>query len=550
MQIIEDIDSNASYAKLQQDVNNFFSDFPVTKDHAPFREFRDDNTQELTNVLLQLSGAGGVENAIALAKRDITEKNMNPNLVKLALGIFLTHDPEAQEKNVVPPSLALHKHFKDDQERPLSNPVTPDTFKGVNLLAYYREDYDFNDHHWHWHMVYPYAGIIKDGKPQRVIDRQGELFLYMHSQMIARYNAELLSWDEELLHAWGYNDVPTFGYTPAPGLRNQFGARPPMQGWYVDHSPHLPESEAPPPRKKIKRWKDNLTQSIQEGHFVTKKKDGSRGKLKMTSENACNWVGIVLEAENPPLQEVKPGSGEFIDREFYGSIHNTGHEKFAEIGFDEYTSSTNPMGVMTSNMASPRDPCFWLWHKHIDSFRQLIANKFSHNLDEFKPDGVKIIALKIVPDNPHSETPKGGIATFLEPPKLHLNEVNARLNHEPYKWEITIESISINPPDSLNPQYFTVRLFIAPADLIDNQSSWIEMDKFTHKFSSAKEVITRKDVESSVARKSTKPGQSLPPRCLCGWPQRMMLPIGKLGGAPYMAFAMLTDDQLIPVSTL
>lgn len=542
--IIDDIDSNASNAKLQQDVNHFFSNFPVQKDHTPFREFREDNAQELTSLLFQFAGAGGVEAAIALAKHSITDKHLNPNLVKLALGIFLTHDPEAQKLQVVPPSLKQHKHFVPEKMVPLANPVTGDTLKGVNLLSYFREDYDFNDHHWHWHMVYPFPGIIRDGKQQRVIDRQGELFLYMHSQMIARYNAELLSWDLDLLHAWGYDDVLTFGYTPVPGLRDQFGARPPFQGWYVDHSPHLSDSEAPPSRKTMIKWKHNLIESIHEGFFVTKKEDGSRGQLKMTPENACNWVGIIVEAENHPLQEVSPG--EFIDRELYGSIHNQGHEKFAEIGYHEYTSPENPMGVMTSNIGSPRDPCFWLWHRQIDDFRQMIVNKYSHSLDEFQPSEVKITNLKIIPDNPDTKTPEGGITTFLGPPDLHLNEADAKLNHEPYRWEITIESTDVNPSDESNPKYFTVRLFIAPAELIDDQRSWIEMDKFTHKFASPQDKIKRKDVESSVARKTTKPGEKLFPWCLCGWPQSMMLPVGKPGGVPYVAFAMLTDDKLVP----
>lgn len=41
-------------------------------------------------------------------------------------------------------------------------------------------------HHWHWHLVYPGQG------PDSVVkkDRRGELFYYMHHQLIARYNAE------------------------------------------------------------------------------------------------------------------------------------------------------------------------------------------------------------------------------------------------------------------------------------------------------------------------------------------------------------------------
>lgn len=53
-------------------------------------------------------------------------------------------------------------------------------------LAYFREDIGVNVHHWHWHLVYPTEG------PPSVVrkDRRGELFFYMHHQILARYNAE------------------------------------------------------------------------------------------------------------------------------------------------------------------------------------------------------------------------------------------------------------------------------------------------------------------------------------------------------------------------
>ena len=53
-----------------------------------------------------------------------------------------------------------------------------------NRLAYFREDIGLNLHHWHWHLVYPFEA-------DRLIvakDRRGELFFYMHQQIISRYS--------------------------------------------------------------------------------------------------------------------------------------------------------------------------------------------------------------------------------------------------------------------------------------------------------------------------------------------------------------------------
>ncbi|KAF4526428.1 hypothetical protein B566_EDAN009242 [Ephemera danica] len=51
-----------------------------------------------------------------------------------------------------------------------------------NRLAYFREDLRVNLHHMHWHLVYP-----GEGKKEVVNkDRRGELFYYMHQQIVAR----------------------------------------------------------------------------------------------------------------------------------------------------------------------------------------------------------------------------------------------------------------------------------------------------------------------------------------------------------------------------
>ena len=563
---------------LQDEINHFFSDFPVQSHHEAFREFHVEGREKLSDLLLEFSKADGVEDALKLAKSLITERNMNPNLVKLAFGIFLTHSEDAHRLGVVTPSLLFHNHFRTELPGvPLSNPIAADAMKGVELVSYFREDYDFNDHHYHWHYVYPYAGIVVNGQHERVIDRQGELFLYMHSQMLARYDAELLSWDLDITHSWGYDDVLTFGYTPPPGLRDTYSPRPPFQGWYEDHNPNFPDNKAPPPKKDLIMWRNNIFRAIESGYFVTVKEDGSAGKFRLTADNAHNWVGIVVEGEITALQEV--AKGEKIDPDRYGSqlggLHNNGHDKFAAIG----APSVSDMGVMSTNVGSPRDPCFWLWHRHIDEFRHNVTRKYSHNITEFEPEA-KLLNVKIVPRDPKSTTAPGGITTMLISPmlltfsvkvgdhdketitslsnlpdvlkkldkpevtRIDLNECNAKLDHEPYQWEVTVKSIRIPSPTKDNPQTFTVRLFIIPTPLIQDQREWIEMDKFTHTLTQDQETITRLDTMSSVARKSVRPGSKQSPWCLCGWPQSMMLPIGKPEGAEFTAFAMLTDDKL------
>lgn len=54
-------------------------------------------------------------------------------------------------------------------------------------MAYFREDIGINTHHWHWHLVFPLFG---PDPSFFVKDRRGELFYYMHQQVLCRYNAD------------------------------------------------------------------------------------------------------------------------------------------------------------------------------------------------------------------------------------------------------------------------------------------------------------------------------------------------------------------------
>ena len=54
------------------------------------------------------------------------------------------------------------------------------------MIDWFREDPLSNEHHEHWHWVYPRRP--QNGVPVR--ERHGELFYYMHEQMLARYDVE------------------------------------------------------------------------------------------------------------------------------------------------------------------------------------------------------------------------------------------------------------------------------------------------------------------------------------------------------------------------
>jgi hypothetical protein len=483
----------------------------------------------------------GIDDVVETALKLVKERKHNPRLVQSALAVFLTHDAEVRRLGVVVPPLAVQGTFRSYDVKTQSLPATVTIPPGdIEKLDYFRSDYDLNDHHNHWHTVFPFGGIIEKKKRTRTIKRQGELFLYMHAQMLARYNSELLAWDLKPPAPFEYDDVPSFGYYPPgggdPDLQKVYSNRPENMGWYEEVY-HADTTKA-----EMKKYRDNIQQDMEKG-FLQTVRQGKPGTFPLEEATAINTVGFVLEAMNNDLQEVRPGV--VTNRDAYGNLHNIGHMKFAEIGYGSNTGTT--YNVMADTATSLRDPIFWMWHRHIDEFRRAVGEKYTHNLSEHKAEA-KIVKLQIVPRNQRSsETPEGGLATYLTPPNVERNEVNAKLRHEDYKWKITVKNTSITT------QMITIRLFIVLKECKEDRNAWIEMDKFTEKFAGRElREIIRTDDQSSVARnvRMYYEGES---HCACGWPQNLMLPIGKPvkdGGMKYIAFAILTTGELGCVSGL
>ncbi|MCF5706079.1 hypothetical protein GIV19_02110 [Pseudomonas syringae] len=549
--------------RIPEDINLIFA-WPMRLGHAPYHFMKPGHADRMNDVLKVLTAAGSeVEDGILKAK-ELLKSGESPDLMRHALGIYLTHSPDAQRRQIVIPPLKNHAiflHQRTAAQIAVSAPanestilhgavVTADTFRGPELLSYWRDDYDYNDHHVHWHMVFPGTGVVVNGVNVKVIDRQGELFLYMHSQMVARYETEGLCWNLPLVRPWNqYDDVLEAGYVPVPGLIEFYGGYPPFSSWFATKNPNIPDTkDQPVPRALLETWRDNIYLGIKEGYFWTKNKAGESRKVLLTADNCADLVGVVVEAESAALQVLPDGS--WLDSDLYGNLHNFGHDKFAELGYHNYLTTTNPYGLMISNFGSPRDAAFWPWHKHIQYFGRLAAARFPQDITEHKAE---VVLSNLILSAQHDRSPhydEGGIITFMGPPAVNLLESRAKLNHEPYQWSVQIQSTRTSaPPSTAVPQVITLRLFIAAKDLVEDYHNWIEMDKVTVRLTSLSSITEiRLDTDSSVARKmgsySEESAQWASTWCRCGWPQNMMLPVGKVEGMEFVAFCMATDDAL------
>lgn len=132
-------------------------------------------------------------------------------------------------------------------------------------IAYFREDIGVNLHHWHWHIVYPFDGA------REIVNknRRGELFYYMHQQILARYNFERLCNNMKRTTRWNNwrEPIPEAYF---PKLDSLVASR----SWPSRSANQIPQDvnrEADQIRLTIddmERWRDRIYDAIHSGSVI------------------------------------------------------------------------------------------------------------------------------------------------------------------------------------------------------------------------------------------------------------------------------------------
>lgn len=525
-----------------------------------------------------------IDKVIEYAKE--VSKTEDSQLVHNALMTFVTYHPAARKKNLrIPPAVQRSPGASIPKKNKLSlapGPVVPgkkveeDEGDIELFMNWFREDPNLNEHHEHWHIVYNGRGIPNPLKPSERVhkDRHGELFLYMHRQMLARYDVERFGLNLPLIAPLDDYDGPIAeGYKPNENLVDRkddystFGQREPNS--------RLRGSEDFP----LQAMKDNR-KKIEEAIEADQFSNGTQ-----TAKIDINLLGAVLESY--AIEEKK----DLI--ESYGSLHLAGHVNLATLHDDP--------GVMYDTRVAARDPVFWRWHRHIDDLSFKWEEKQKPN-DFCNPPPVKlrdvILTFKNQLPISHGETEDIEAAAFGEQTFGHehfdddvscnkyvTNELQTRMKTR--TWEHIEDSGAKEEIDYLFPREFyyffrventssskfdaTFRVFIVPEELAESRRHWIELDKFKHTLlPNSKTVVCRDSDMSSVVRqppqktKDEMDDTSIPfdtvdaetaedPNksfCDCGWPYHLLIPRGRKGGQKFKLLVFISDWSQDKVPTL
>lgn len=407
-----------------------------------------------------------------------------------------------------------------------------------SLLRYWREDPLLNEHHEHWHLVYPYGGQVDDTlhTPQQLSDiedgkvsahflqwndRHGELFAYMHAQLLARYAAERLS----------------VGLPPVDPLTN-YGA-PISEGYdpgtilKADGST-LPAAARPPNASlsdlRVPKYRDRP------GAEITSQ--------ELFRDRIAAAIATASSQNRPPTISELAERIEPTDRfatAYFGALHNDGHLLIAF-----FDNDPNHMGVMYWEETAIRDPVFYRWHAHLDDMFKTYQNclepyEFSDlppiTANRFSVHGDSLGQNLLKTEMRNRQIPNGsGSHFFID-----------YLSHEDFHYEFEITN-----RDNISHR-LTIRIFAAPEQNIDDPRAWIEMDKFVSVIGpKSTELLSRQSRDSSVVRHPVLTAQMLEgqqPRpdelgasseCKCGWPYTLLVPRGSPNGMNFRFIALVS----------
>ncbi len=553
----------------------------------------------------------GLSNALDHVETEML--GSDPERVRTGFALFVTHNREGRRLAKPRTVAAAPRLFSPPRTRATGRISVGGLSPG---LDYWREDVLANEHHQHWHEVYPFTGLpprsfpewlaghtkadlveilnalqpdpgwaefVESGTPEQLAalfadvvqadatfslppelytklfhlnDRQGELFFYMHEQMLARYDAELLSNNLARVEPYGptaWNKPIAAGHDPieVPG----YGRREPSET--------LATADAQDLRQIWQEIDDALDSKSLRGA------DGGTIPIDRTN------LGEAVEPAVPQLRALDPDA--------YGGLHGTGHVLIASL--------SSPLGVMRNPVTAIRDPVFWQWHKFIDNINArwqkdlapygfadappiLVRDSLGPGTAEpwtspdiilcrsaDLPDGVAPQSLgeQLFGGANWSTDFAAGTASAGGTSLQTLDELTTTmssvtfggsrisyLTHEPFSYFLRIENTSSTSLD------VTVRVFLAPADQGTDRRAWMEMDKFLLQLpASSKLVAYRPDTESSIVKRpvETSPaavsaGGGDPDEnsyCDCGWPYTLLLPRGKDDGMAYRLLVLCTD---------
>lgn len=432
-------------------------------------------------------------------------------------------------------------------------------------MDYFRHDIDLSDHHEHWHTVYP-----SRRDPDSPI--HGQLFLYMHEQMLARYDTDR--------RALGLDAVDRYAAT-----FEGYGEPVPTTG--VPRWAQIVYRHDDGTATYVPRPEPYVPAQIAQLSNVLRAQQASFAGFRIQSYPSAESLGRDLEGARYYPSDPPPNN-----------MHNMGHGLLAFTGHE----TDNQTGVMSNTATAVTDPVFFRWHRRIDDTSFAWQERQSANaLTPLDPDDAARVALGLSPANRYVKIRRGanGADVFVVPlaalggaawkdfgtetfgkdwdrapgdpafAQYRIGKLGTNLVTDPDTREEKLQLadhfvyyLRVENTNAKHALKVVFRIFLVSEEFYTggDRRHVIEMDKFSARIdASAKTVIARPSWFSTVIRRKTvgddhtvpdtlaeeaaDPEEGLNAWCDCGLPYRLLLPRGTPAGMPFRLIAVMTDGE-------
>nr|AAB86647.1 very methionine rich hexamerin precursor [Hyalophora cecropia] len=411
--------------------------------------------------------------------------------------------------------------------------------------SYFTEDVDLNTYMYYLHMNYPYW--LTDEVYGLNKERRGEILMYANSQLLARLRMERLSHKMCDIKMFMWNEPVKDGYWPKIRLPNG-DEMPVRQNNFV---PVTSEN------LKLKMLLDDVEQMIREGILTGKieRRDGTMINLKKP-EDVEMLARLILGGMNLANDDAKMFHMMTMFRKMLS---------YNQYNMDKYTYVPTALDMYTTCL---RDPVFWKIMKRVMNSFEVFKNMLpSYTREELDFPGIKverIVTEKMVTFMDEYDMDITN-ALYLDQAEMQKKKSDMvyvarmrRLNHQPFK--VSIDVMSDKAVDAV------VRIFIGPKydcmgrlnSVNDKRLDMVEIDSFVYKLDTGKNNIVRSSLEmhgvieqrpwtKNILEKgfdTTGSGfksiESWWYKSRLGFPHRLLLPLGTLGGFPLQMFVIVT----------
>lgn len=423
-------------------------------------------------------------------------------------------------------------------------------------ISYFTEDIGLNTYYYYFHARYPFWMGSKEFNFSK--DRRGELYLFEHQQLLARYYLERLSNGLGEIPEFSFFDKLKTGYYPELRYYNGifFPTRDNFYNLYTEQNYYDIDL--------IEDYERRIRDAIDYGFIVLP--DGTH--FDFTKPESIELLGNLIQ-----------GNPDSYNKRFYGYFSVLAQTVFGGAFTEHHHYHRVIPSVLEQFETSMRDPVFYQLYKRIIKLYWQFKNFLpTYSRSEIEFPGVKVESVemdKLVTyfDNfdaditnavdvdyykgksyDTSELFKFGKIASYQGEDFVIKARQYRLNHTPFTFKLNVFAEKAFKS--------VVRVFFGPKydefghafNIHENRENFVLFDQFKYDLVSGKNVISRlsrdyswyvndyttyfdlyKNVMLAYSEKFTYKIDSRQ-----GLPNRLLLPKGKKGGMPFQFFFIVT----------